>query len=86
MGIGWLNLNFSHIPIKFIIGHRRILIAKRLRGSPKGGLDPLGSSDDGKIEAPPPPTRGRAVSVDVHVFHLTSLEYMMMMVEYRRGS
>ena len=47
------------IPIKFVIGHRRILSAKSLRGRPKGGLDPLGSSDDGKIEAPPPPTRRR---------------------------
>ena len=54
-----MALKKCSIPIKFVIGHRRILGAKRPRGHPKGGLDPLGSSDDGKIEAPPPPARGK---------------------------
>ena len=46
--------------LNFFIGHRRILGVKRPSGHPKGWLDPLGSSDDdGKIEAPPLPTRGK---------------------------
>ena len=32
--------------------------AKRRRVHPKGGLDPLGSSEHHKMEAPPPPGGG----------------------------
>ena len=53
---------FINHDIKFVIGHRRNLSAKRLRGPLKGGLNPLGSSDDGMIESPPPLTRGGAAS------------------------